>query len=217
MTFDKTKAMRNAEKYLSQGKIRLAIGEYEQVVKFDAKDFGTINMLGDLYSKNTDVPNAIRCYTAVAEHYSKQGFAQKAIAVFNKISKLDPDSVAVWQRLAELYKQKGSIGDSRYHYQRVAAHYEKAGRKIEALAIWKEIALLDPTDTNAYLSLADSYLQESQLEEALEAYTEVGERFAAKASHELAIGSFEKALGINKADPRVLAGYVRSQSAAWTR
>jgi tetratricopeptide (TPR) repeat protein len=213
MTFDKTKAMRNAEKYLSQGKIRLAIGEYEQVVKFDAKDFGTINMLGDLYSKNTDVPNAIRCYTAVAEHYSKQGFAQKAIAVFNKISKLDPDSVAVWQRLAELYKQKGSIGDSRYHYQRVADRYEKAGKKIEALGIWKEIALLDPTATDAYLSLADAYLQESQLDDALEAYTEVGERFAAKGSHEQAIGSFEKALGISKADPRVLAGYVRSQSA----
>jgi len=213
MTFDKTKAMRNAEKYLSQGKIRLAIGEYEQVVKNDSKDFGTINMLGDLYSKSTDVPNAIRCYTAVADHYSKQGFAQKAIAVFNKISKLDPDSVEVWQRLAELYKQKGSIGDSRRHYQRVADHYEKAGKKLEALAIWKEIALLDPTNTGAYLSLADSYLQESQLEEALEAYTEAGDRFAAKGSHEQAIGSFEKALGINRADPRVLAGYVRSQSA----
>ena len=213
MTFDKTKAMRNAEKYLSQGKIRLAIGEYEQVIKFDTKDFGTINMLGDLYSKNTDVPNAIRCYRAVADHYTKQGFAQKAIAVFNKISKLDPSSVEVWQRLAELYKQKGSIGDSRFHYQRVADHYEKAGKKIEALAIWKEIALLDPTNTEAYLSLADAYLQESQLEDALEAYTEAGERFAAKGANEDAIGSFEKALGINNADARVLAGYVRSQSA----
>ncbi len=213
MTFDKTKAMRNAEKYLSQGKIRLAIGEYEQVVKNDSKDFGTINMLGDLYSKNTDIPSAIRCYRSVADHYGKQGFAQKAIAVYNKISKLDPESVEVWQRLAELYKQKGSVGDARFHYQRVADHYEKAGKKIEALAIWKEIALLDPTDTAAYLSLADSYVEESQLEDALEAYTEVGERFAAKGAHDQAIGSFEKALGINKAHARVLAGFVRSQSA----
>ena len=212
MTFDKTKAMRNAEKYLSQGKIRLAINEYEQVVKNDSRDFGTINMLGDLYSKNTDIPSAIRCYKAVADHYGKQGFAQKAIAVYNKISKLDPDSVEVWQRLAELYKQKGSVGDARFHYQRVADHYEKAGKKILALAIWKEIAQLDPTNTEAYLSLADSYLEESQLEDALEAYTVVGERFAAKGAHEQAISSFEKALGINKADARVLAGYVRSRS-----
>ena len=93
MTFDKTKAMRNAEKYLSQGKIRSAIGEYEQVVKFDAKDFGTINMLGDLYSKDADVRKAVKCYAAVADHYGKQGFAQKAIAVYNKISRLEPNSV----------------------------------------------------------------------------------------------------------------------------
>lgn len=213
MTFDKTKAMRNAEKYLSQGKIRSAISEYEQVVKFDAKDFGTVNMLGDLYSKDSDTTAAVRCYKAVADHYGKQGFAQKAIAVYNKISRLDPNSVEVWQKLGELYKQKGSLNESRAHFQKVANHYEKTGQKIEALAIWKEIALLDPSDTAAYLSLADSYLAENEVEEAVEAYTEVGKRFAGKADHENAISAFEKALSASKADPKALAGYVASQSA----
>ena len=147
MTFDKTKAMRNAEKYLSQGKIRGAIGEYEQVVKHDSRDFGTMNMLGDLYTKNTDIKAAVRCYTSVADHYGKQGFAQKAIAVYNKISKLEPHSIEVTQRLAELYKMKGSLNDARSHYERLADHFQKEGRKIEALAMWKEIALLDPTNT----------------------------------------------------------------------
>ncbi len=213
MTFDKTKAMRNAEKYLSQGKIRSAIGEYEQVVKFDAKDFGTINMLGDLYSKNTDIRAAIKCYTSVANHYTKQGFAQKAIAIYNKISKLDPSSVEVWQKLAELYKQKGSLNEARTHFQKVADHFEKCGRKIDALAMWKEIALLDPTDTEAYLSLADSYLAENQKNEAIDAYTEVGTRFANKGAHEEAIAAFEKTLSISKGDPSALAGFVASQSA----
>lgn len=213
MTFDKTKAMRNAEKYLSQGKIRSAISEYEQVVKFDSKDFGTINMLGDLYSKNTDTQAAIKCYKAVADHYGKQGFAQKAIAVYNKISRLDPQSVEVWHKLAELYKQKGSPNESREHFQKVANHYEKTGRKIEALAVWKEIAMLDPSNTEAYLSLADSYFAENELDEAVDAYIEVGNRFAAKEAHEDAIASFQKALAITRAAPKALAGFVRSQSA----
>ena len=213
MTFDKTKAMRNAEKYLSQGKIRAAISEYEQVVRFDAKDFGTINMLGDLYSKNADADAAIECYKTVADHYGKQGFAQKAIAVYNKISRLDPDSVEVWRRLGELYKQKGSLNESRAHFQKVATHYEKTFQRIEALAIWKEIALLDPSDTAAYLSLADSYLAENEVGEALEAYTEVGKRFAGKGEHEKAVGAYQKALSINKADAKALGGFVASQSA----
>lgn len=210
MTFDKTKAMRNAEKYLSQGKIRSAIGEYEQVVKFDSKDFGTINMLGDLYSKNTDVQAAIRCYTAVADHYGKQGFAQKAIAVYNKISRLDPDSVEVWQKLAELYKQKGSLTEARAHFQMVADHYEKCGRKVQALGIWKEIALLDPSNTHAYLSLADGYLGENLSEEALEAYFEAGRRLSEKGEWVNAVAAYEKALSIRKDDARVLEGIARA-------
>lgn len=213
MTFDKTKAMRNAEKYLSQGKIKSAIIEYELVTKYDPKDFGTVNMLGDLYSKNTDTAAAIRCYSIVAEHYGKQGFAQKAIAVYNKISKLDPHSVEVWQKLAELYKQKGSLNEARAHFQKVASHYEKAGQKIEALAMWKEIALLDPTNTEAYLSLADSYLAENQMDDALEAYTECGNRFVKKGQHEQAVSSFEKALAIRKDASLVLEALMRSLSA----
>lgn len=210
MTFDKTKAMRNAEKFLSQGKLNAAISEYEQVIRFDSKDFGTINTLGDLYSKNSDTKSAVKCYTAVAEHYGKQGFAQKAIAVYNKISKLEPGSVEVWQKLAELYKQKGSLSEARTHFKRVAQHYEKAGQKIEALAMWKEIALLDPTNTDAYLSLADSYLEEGQSEEALEAYTECGNRFVRKGDHANAVASYEKALNIRRDGPAVLEGLATS-------
>lgn len=213
MTFDKTKAMRNAEKYLAQGKIRAAIGEYEQVVKFDSRDFGTMNMLGDLYSKNTDVKSAIRCYTAVGEHYGKQGFAQKAISVYNKISRLDPNSIEVWQKLAELYKQKGSLADARAHYKKVAEHFERSGQKLEALGMWKEIALLDPGDTQSYSNLADSYLAEGQTEDALDAYIEVGNRFANKGQHDAATATFEKALSFNASDVRALTGYTRSQTA----
>jgi hypothetical protein len=35
MTFDKVKAMKNAERFLAQGKIRAAISEYKRVVEAD--------------------------------------------------------------------------------------------------------------------------------------------------------------------------------------
>ncbi|MEO7658655.1 MAG: tetratricopeptide repeat protein, partial [Pyrinomonadaceae bacterium] len=202
--------MRNAEKNLSQGKFRAAIGEYEQVVRHDSRDFGTMNMLGDLYAKSSDIKAAVKCYTSVADHYGMQGFAQKAIAVYNKISKLEPHSMEVTQRLAELYKMKGSLKDARSHYERLADHFQKRGQKIEALAMWKEIALLDPTNTEVYLRLADSYLAEDQLEDALDAYVEGGSRLASIGDHENAIASFAKAIQIKRDDSKVLAAFVRS-------
>src|ERR1043166_3721216 len=95
MGFDRAKAMRNAERFVAQGKIRSAIDEYKSVVENDPRDIATLNMLGDLHAKNADKKEAVRCYLLVAEHYSSQGFSQKAIAIYNKISRIQPDSIEV--------------------------------------------------------------------------------------------------------------------------
>lgn len=216
MVFDKTKAMRNAERYIAQGKIQSAIGEYKQVVANDPKDFGTMNMLGDLYTKNGEKKSAVTCYTSVAEHYSKQGFAQKAIAIYNKISKIQPGSIELSAKLAELYKLKGSVNEARSHYKLVAEHYEREGRKIDALEIRKQIASLDPTDTAIQLNLAAAYLEEKQPEQAAEAFNEAGVRFAKKSKHAEAIDAFDKALQITPTEPKTLAGFVQSHFALGT-
>lgn len=216
MVFDKTKSMRNAERHLAQGKIQSAIGEYKQVVANDPKDFGTLNMLGDLYAKNADKKRAVDCYTSVAEHYSKQGFAQKAIAIYKKISKIQPGSIEISAKLADLYKFKGSVNEARTHYKAVAEHYEGEGRKIEALEVQKQIASLDPTDTAIQLNLAAAYLEENQSDEAADAFTEAGLRFAKKSKHVEAIEALEKALERKPTEPKILAAFVQSHFALGT-
>jgi DNA-binding SARP family transcriptional activator len=95
----------------------------------------------------------------------------------NKISRLQPESIEVSTKLAELYKLKGSLSEARAHYTTLAEHYEKSGRRIEALSMWKQIALLDPNNTEVCVSLAESYLREGHRDEAAEAYAEAGTPF----------------------------------------
>ncbi len=213
MSFDKSKAMKNAERYVAQGKIRAAIAEYRGVVDNDPRDVATLNMLGDLYTKNAEKREAIDCYMKVAEHYNTQGFAQKAIAIYNKISRLQPDSIEVSTKLAELYTVKGSLNEARAHYTTLAEHYEKHGRRLEALAMWKQIALLDPNNTEVCLSLAESYLREGQRDEAAEAFSEAGARLVRKGSHEEAIRAMMKGYDIRPNDLRILSGLVNAHSA----
>ncbi len=212
MTFDKTKAMRSAERYLSQGKIPSAIEEYKRVVYNDPKDFGTMNMLGDLYVKNSEKQEAVGCFTSVAEHYSLQGFAQKAIAIYNKIAKLEPRSIEVSERLADLYKTRGSYADARKHYQAVADHYQKQGRVVDALAVWKEIAFLDPADTEAFINISNSYLKENRPDEAADALLEAGKRFFAHGSFSKAVECYENSLMHKTDDLRVLRAFVEAKS-----
>ena len=213
MSFDKVKAMRNAERYLSQGKIRAAIGEYKQVVESDPRDFSTMNILGDLCAKNSEPTEAVKYFTKVAEHYGNQGFAQKAIAIYNKIFRLNPDAIEISAKLAELHRMKGAVAEARVHYTTVAEEYQRRGKKLEALDAWKNIAELDPNNTDIYLRIADVYRQEDQTEEAAKSYIEAGLRLGKLEQHENALSAFSKAMEFAPRDITLLNGMVKSQIA----
>lgn len=211
MGFDKAKATRSAEKFLAQGKIRNAITEYKLIVDNDPKDYVTMNLLGDLFVKGADTKSAVFYYNLVAEHYSKQGFAQKAIAIYNKISKIQPNSVGVSERLAELYKTKGSVTEAKSHYVVLAENYQSKGRTVEALAMWKQIAMLDPANTEVYLTIAHSYLKEGQSHDAVEAFCDAGDRFATRSMFVDAETAYLSALAQLGTYPRALSGFVDIQ------
>lgn len=210
MTFDKTKAMRNAERFLSQGKISSAIGEFRQVVSHDPRDFSTMNMLGDLYAKNSETRPAADCYKAVAEHYAKQGFAQKAIAVYNKITRIQPNTIEVTACLAELYKEKGALKDARTHYEQLAEHFRRSGRKIEALETLKQIAELDPQNAEPFVSVAEGYVAENCKEEAAESFAEAGRRFAKLSESDKAFTAYERSLDLVDGSPIIFGGYIEA-------
>lgn len=211
MSFDKIKAMRNAERFLSQGKIRAAISEYQRVVENDPKDFSTLNILGDLYVKNSEKKEAVGCFTRVAEHYNRQGFAQKAIAVYNKISRIEPNSLEISAKLAQLYQSKGSIAEARAHYTTIAEQYQRKGQTIEALAVWRQIAELDSNNTDVYLKIAEISRQENETAEAAKAFTDAGLRFNEQERFEEALTAFNNALEIDENYLRALNGLVKAQ------
>ena len=214
MAFDKKLAMRNAEKYLSQGKLRAAIGEYRRVTSHDPADVVTLNMLGDLYVKENDKDSALKCFRNVADHYSGQGFAAKAIAVYNKMSRIAPLTPDMSAQLAELYRQKGSVVEAKSHYVTLAEDYEKNGRKVEALAIWKQIASLDAKNTDVLEHIGETYLGEGDPAEAVVAFVEVGERHKRAGRADEAENAFRRAIAADRFSAvalRAMVGFKNEQ------
>ncbi|MCO6512437.1 MAG: tetratricopeptide repeat protein [Aridibacter famidurans] len=211
MSFNKSKSMRNAERYLTNGRIEAAIGEYKQIVQHDPGDITTQNMLGDLYVKALKTGPAVACYKKVADHYHKQGFAKKAIAVYNKIYKLDPNSTEIVGRLGELYHLRGSVAEARAHYKIYADRLEKEGRGAEVLDVWHKLAELDRHDPDICLKIAEAESSKNRKDEACKAYFEAGTRLIERGEHENAIASFQKALSINERFGKAVRGIVRAQ------
>lgn len=202
--------MRSAEKHLTHGRIDAAISEYRQIVDHDPKDITTQNMLGDLYVKAAKIDPAVDCYRKVANHYHDQGFAKKAIAVYNKIHKIKPGLTDIIGKLAELYQQRGSVAEARSHYRMFAERLEKEGKNIDVLEVWQKIADMDTADHEICLKIAESQKSRHQKDEACKAFYEAACRLAAKGDHPRAAEAYENALKLNDRFGKAVGGLVSS-------
>jgi tetratricopeptide (TPR) repeat protein len=213
MGFDKTKIVRAAEKYLAQGKIPAAIKEYRQIVEHDPDDFTALNMLGDLYVRTDKKKEAVACFARIAEHYREQGFALKAIAMYKKIDRLNPGAPEIASHLAALYESQGLVVDARAQYLVVADAYSRTGQAQKALEVLRQIADLDPQNTDVRLKLAEGYLRENFRAEAAEAFMEAGAQLFARGKYERALEAYTQAFNLSPQNRAALSGLVSIQIA----
>ena len=216
MAFDKAKVLKNAEKFLSQGKINAAIKEYRQIVDNDTDDLTTLNMLGDLYVRSSKKEEAISCFERIAEHYSAQEFNLKAIAMYKKIERLRPRDPIVALKLAELYASQGLVHDARSQYLVVADAHTRSGDNKRALDILHKIADLDPNNTEIRLKLADGYLKENMRREAAAAFVQAANRLHQIGSQDKALDAYSKALQLVRDDREALRGLLETHIARGT-
>src|SRR5687768_16063547 len=184
MSFLKSKVVKAAEKFLSQGKINAAIKEYRQIVENDNDDLTALNMLGDLLARAGEKDEAVACFSRIAEHYREQEFRLKAIAMYKKIEKLKPRDPEVAGKLGDLYSAQGLVVDARAQYLVVADCFTRAGNNKEALQVLHKIADLDPQNTQVRLKLADGYLNEHMQPEAAKAFSDAAVRLLEKGEYE---------------------------------
>ncbi|HEX8748010.1 MAG TPA: tetratricopeptide repeat protein [Pyrinomonadaceae bacterium] len=211
MGFDKTKVIRAAEKFLSQGKIPAAIKEYEKIVEEDPDDFTTLNMVGDLYARSGDKQEAVKCFALIAEHYREQGFNLKAIAMYKKIDRMQPGSPEMAAKMAPLYEAQGQSVEARASYLILADSYARSGQSQKALEILRKIADLDPNNVEIRLRLGDGFLREGFKTDAAEAFKQAGAHFFARQKNERALEAYNKALEIVPEDREALSGVVEAQ------
>lgn len=199
MAIQRDKVIANAEKLVAKGKIEPAIKEYERLLEESPNDVNTLNRIGDLWVRINRTDEAVKTFGKIADHYAKDGFFLKAIAIYKKINKLDPSKLEVYSKLADLYAKQGLAMEAKSQYQVLADYYIKHGEPGNALVIYKKIAELDPNAINIHVKLADLNSQAGQTAEALKEYDRVGRMLLKRGMLDEAVQVFRKAL---KIDPK---------------
>ncbi|MGA8013138.1 MAG: tetratricopeptide repeat protein [Candidatus Acidiferrales bacterium] len=204
MAFNKNKALESALKFLNQGKVAQAIGEYQQILRHDPKDQATLMTVGDLFARQGDMPQAIEYFERLAQVYLSDGFNSKAIAIYKKIAKLAPAELAPLERLADLYVQQGVLSEARPLFLQIAEVHLKANRAPKAVEVLNRLLEVEPDNPRVQLRLAELYNVMGQKKEAAQTYLNYAQRLFDRGEGDEAQKLIERALGVEPASAAAL-------------
>lgn len=106
-----------------------------------------------------------------AQKFIQKGQLDKAIAEYEKVVRVDPKDVIIRLRLGDLYVKAGRKEDAIKEYMEVAETHARTGFTQKAMAVYKQILKLDEGLKDAHLRLADLYLRQGLLAEAMHHYS----------------------------------------------
>lgn len=184
MAFNKAKVIEDIQKYIQKGQIDKAIEEYERVIRIDPRDYKLRQKLGDLYLRKGKNAEAVNQYMQVAEYYVQDGFYLKAIALYSQILRTDPSKLFIYEKLSELYKKQGLIGDAVSKLRSLAEIYEKQRNLSEAIQTWEKIINIDPENIIYRGKLVEFYLKQGLATRAAEKLQQAVDFFKGKGRYD---------------------------------
>ena len=203
MAFNKARVLHEAENLASQGKISQAIKRYFDIIEKDPSEVILLNTIGDLYIRDRNVPEGLKQFYKLAEAYVQDGFTLKAIAIYKKIVKLDPDSVDPLLKLAELYQAQRLVREARDLFYQVAEYYKKKQQNDQALEALRKVVQLDVENVTARARLAAFCEELGRKEEASQVYRETAQLALGRGDTGAARTALKKAQELSPDDPQV--------------
>jgi tetratricopeptide (TPR) repeat protein len=170
MALNKAKAMESALKSLNQGKVAQAIQEYQTILRSDPNDQVVLMTVGDLFVRQSNMPQAVEYFERLAQLYLNDGFNSKAIAIYKKISKLAPNETQPLEKLANLYVQQGILSEARPIFLQLAEAHLKANQTSKAVEVLRRLLEVEPDNPRVQRRLAELYLAMGQKSEAAQTY-----------------------------------------------
>jgi len=198
----------SAEKSLAKGKVDSALKDYQKVLEEIPGDVSILNKVGDLLTRLNRNDEAIPYFTKIAEHFARDGFFLRGIAIYKKINRLDPSRLDVYERLAELYAKQGLTTEAKSQYQVLADYHAKNDNPVAAIGIYQKMTQTDPANIQLHVKLADLYSQARRKIDALKEYAVVAGLLRERGALDESIQVYEKALQMSPDNAEILRAFV---------
>src|SRR5512136_2858180 len=135
-----------AEIYGEQGFFLKAVAVYKQIAKLTPDDVRVNEKLAGLYQQLGLLNDATNQLQVVATAYERTGDQGRHLDVLRRLLDLDPENVVTCQRLGDLYAKAGRKAEALELYRRAAVHLKENKRSDEHLKLAERIFHLTPDD-----------------------------------------------------------------------
>ncbi len=214
MAFERETTLKKGEKFLRQGRLDAAIGEYSLVVEACPRDWNTANLLGDLHFRAGQKAEALAQYRRIAEHLLREGFYPKAAALYKKIHKIDQDDEETQLVLADISAKQGLLADAKRYLHSVSARRRERGDREGVADIALRLGSLDPADFDARLEAARTLEEMGRTGEAAVRFREVHDALRQQDRGGEALDALRNAVRLNPDDREGRAILARATVAA---
>jgi len=159
---------RVAEEYERRGLFSQALAICKKIHKLSPEAAEYALKLGDLYAQQDFTADAKSVYASVAGRLAGAGKTAEAIAIFDKIVKLDREDHDARKALARLHRESGNLDAALAQLNESAGVHAEKGELDEAAAVLAEALALRPGDGRSLIGLVEVYRKQDQPEKAIE-------------------------------------------------
>ena len=152
MAVDRDATLKQAEKFLRQGKLDGAIQEYVRLIEDQPRDWNSINALGDLYVRAGDTDRAVEQFTRIADHLFAEGFFPKAAALYKKALKVNSAHEPTLFRLGDIAARQGLLADAKTYFRQAAEQRRLRGDQRGAAECLIRLGSMEEADAESKLA-----------------------------------------------------------------
>ncbi len=132
-----------------------------------------------------------------AEKNVQQGKLQNAISDYEKIVKQDPKDLTVLNTIGDLYARLGQAERAASYFRKVGDAYAGDGFTVKAIAMYKKLTKLTPSNIEALQRLAELYTQQGLYNDARQQYVALADYWMKGNDLEGAARVFQKMLELD--------------------
>jgi tetratricopeptide (TPR) repeat protein len=142
-----------------------------------------------------------------AEKSLAQGKTSQAIKQYLDIYAKDPADPTVLNTVGDIYLREKNVSEALKHFHKLAESYTQEGFTVKAIAIYKKIFKLDPSNVDVLLKTGELYTVQGLSREAREQFTQAVDFLRKKNQNDRAVEAFRKIVALDPDNPNYRAKF----------